>query len=402
MPVFQYKAAAASGEVEIGEVEARDEAAVVERLQASGFIPIRIEPAQSAASGEGLFSRRRVTQNQLAALTRELATLLRSGLPLDRALEILISLAPIPQMQALLLRVRDEVRGGAAFSKALEAHPDVFGRFYIAMVRAGEAGGALGAVLERIGEFMERSKDLRETVKSALIYPSILVLASVTSVMLLLIFVVPQFSQMFEQSGKALPLATQIVISAGEMLRSYWWTGPLALVLVYRYFKWQMARPESRLKWDALLLRLPLAGDLLTKVEIARLARTLSTLLSSGIPLLAALTIVKDTVGNSVLAAGLEAAREKLKAGQGLARPLMEQGVFPQLAIHMVSVGEETGRLDEMLVRVADVFDREVSLAVKRLLALLEPVMILGLGLVIGGIILSILLAILKVNSLVG
>lgn len=402
MPVFQYKAAAASGEVEIGEVEARDEAAVVERLQASGFIPIRIEPAQPAASGGGLFSRRRVTQNQLAALTRELATLLRSGLPLDRALEILISLAPIPQMQALLTRVRDEVRGGAAFSKALEAHPDVFGRFYIAMVRAGEAGGALGAVLERIGEFMERSKDLRETVKSALIYPSILVLASVTSVMLLLIFVVPQFSQMFEQSGKALPLATQIVISAGEMLRSYWWTGPLAIALAYRYFKWQMARPESRLKWDALLLRLPLAGDLLTKVEIARLARTLSTLLSSGIPLLAALTIVKDTVGNSVLAAGLEAAREKLKAGQGLARPLMEEGVFPQLAIHMVSVGEETGKLDEMLVRVADVFDREVSLAVKRLLALLEPVMILGLGLVIGGIILSILLAILKVNSLVG
>lgn len=403
MALFQYKAAAASGDVETGEMDARNEAAVVERLQASGFIPIRVEPAEAPAQSRGqLFARRRVGQHQVGALTRELATLLGSGLPLDRALEILIGLAQAPQMQAMLVRIRDDVRGGAAFSKALEAHPDVFGRFYVGMVRAGEAGGALGAVLARIGEFMERSKELRETVKSALIYPSILVLASVTSVMLLLIFVVPQFSQMFEQSGKALPLPTQLVISAGDMLRTYWWAIPLGLFLIYRYFAWQMARPESKFVWDGRLLRLPLTGDLITKVEIARFARTLSTLLSSGIPLLPALTIVKETVGNSVIAAGLEAAREQLKAGQRLAKPLMEQGIFPQLAVHMVSVGEETGRLDEMLGRVAEVYDNEVSLAVKRMLALLEPVMILGLGLVIGGIILSILLAILKVNSLVG
>lgn len=403
MALFQYKAAGAGGEVETGEMEARDEAAVVERLQASGFIPIRVEAAEAqTAPKRGLFSRQRIGQNQIGALTRELATLLRSGLPLDRALEILISLAQSPQLQSLLTRVRDDVRGGAAFSKALEAHPEIFGRFYVGMVRAGEAGGALGAVLERIGEFMERSKELRETVKSALIYPSILVLASVTSVMLLLIFVVPQFSQMFEQSGKALPLPTQIVIAAGDMLRMYWWTIPLILFVIYRYFVWQMDRPESKFALDGRLLRMPLLGDLMTKVEIARFARTLSTLLASGIPLLAALAIVKETVGNSVIAAGLEAAREQLKAGQGLAKPLMEQGIFPQLAVHMVSVGEETGRLDEMLGRVADVYDGEVSLSVKRMLALLEPVMILGLGLVIGGIILSILLAILKVNSLVG
>jgi general secretion pathway protein F len=404
MTLFHYKAAGRAGEVETGELDAPDEAAAVERLQASGFIPIRIEPAEPAAKsrGGGVFSRRRIGQEQVGVLTRDLATLLRSGLPLDRASEILISLAQSPQMQTLLTRVRDDVRGGAAFSKALEAHPGVFSRFYVGMVRAGEAGGALGAVLARIGEFMERSKELKETVKSALIYPSILVLASVTSVMLLLIFVVPQFSQMFEQSGKALPMATRIVILAGDLLRHYWWTLPLGLFLVYRYFAWQMGRPERKFVWDGRMLRLPLAGDLLTKIEVARFARTLGTLLANGIPLLAALTIVRETVGNSVIAAGLETAREQLKAGQGLAKPLMAQGIFPQLAVHMVSVGEETGRLDEMLTRVADVYDGEVSLAVKRTLALMEPVMILGLGLVIGGIILSILMAILKVNSLVG
>jgi len=403
MAMFQYKAVGRDGDAQSGELEARDEAAAVERLHALGFIPMRIEPLVAAPeSGGGLFSRRRIGQDQVGALTRELATLLRSGLPLDRAVEILISLAQSPQMQRLLTRVRDDVRGGAALSKALEAHPGIFNRFYVGMVRAGEAGGALGSVLARVGEFMERSQELKETVKSALIYPSILVLASVTSVMLLLIFVVPQFSQMFEQSGKALPLATQIVIRAGDLLRYYWWVILLGLFAVYRYFTWQMGRPESKFIWDGRVLRLPLAGDLLTKIEVARFARTLGTLLANGIPLLAALAIVKETVGNSVIAAGLEAAREQLKAGQGLSKPLMAQGIFPQLAVHMVSVGEETGHLDEMLTRVADVYDREVSLSVKRMLALLEPVMILGLGLVIGGIILSILMAILKVNSLVG
>lgn len=403
MALFQYKAAGQAGDVETGEIEARDEAAVVERLQAMGFIPIRVAPvAAQAKGGAGLFARGRIGQDQVGALTRELATLVRSGLPLDRALEILIDLAQTPPMQSLLTRVRDEVRGGAALSKALEAHPAVFSRFYVGMIRAGEAGGALGNVLARIGEFMERSKELRETVKSALIYPSILVLASITSVLLLLIFVVPQFSQMFEQSGKALPLATQIVVRSGDLLRRYWWTLPLGAFLLHRYFAWQMRRPESKFVWDGRLLRLPLAGDLLTKIEVARFARTLGTLIANGIPLLGALAIVKETIGNSVIAAGLDAAREQLKAGQGLSKPLMAQGIFPPLAVHMVGVGEETGRLDEMLTRVADVYDREVSLAVRRMLALLEPVMILGLGLVIGGIIISILLAILKVNSLVG
>lgn len=406
MARFRYRAATATGDVETGEIDARDEAMAVERVQASGLIPIRIQPVSdeggSTRDGLRLFSRRRISQQQLGELTRELATLLRSGLPLDRALEILIGMAQTQPVSALLTTIRDEVRGGTALSKALEAHPDVFGRFYVGMIRAGEAGGALGAVLERIAEFMERSKELRDTVTSALIYPTILVVASVTSVLLLLIFVVPQFSQMFEQSGKALPLPTQIVIRAGEWLRHYWWAIPLGLWLVYRYFSWQMKRPERKRVWDGRLLRLGLLGDLLAKVEVARFARTLGTLLTNGLPLLHALSIVKETISNTVIADCLGTVREQLKAGQGLSKPLLSQGVFPPLAVHMIGVGEETGKLDGMLIRIADVYDREVSLAVKRMLALLEPVLILGLGLVIGGIILSILLAILKVNSLVG
>lgn len=406
MARFRYKATSASGEVESGELDVRDEAAAIERIRGLNLLPIRVEaaePVSGAGSGRrGLFARRGVTQNQVGELTREMATLLRSGLPLDRALEILIGMAQTPRLEAVLVQIRDDVRGGAALSKALEAHPEVFARFYVGMIKAGEAGGVLGTVLARISEFMERSKELRETVTSALIYPTILVVASMASVLLLMIFVVPQFSQMFEQSGKALPLPTQIVISAGQWLRNYWWLIPSIPLLIRLVISWLTKSPERKLRWDRQLLRMPLAGDLMTKVEVARFSRMLGTLLANGLPLLSGLTIVKDTVDNRCIAASLESAREQLKAGLGLAKPLMAESVFPPLAVHMMSVGEETGRLGEMLDRIADVYDREVSLAVKRILALLEPVLILGLGLVIGGIILSILLAILKVNSLVG
>ena len=405
MAQFHYKATTPSGEVSEGEIEARDEAAVLERVQALGLIPIRIAPAEVPAPAGSVLSlsltRQRIGADQIGAVTRELATLLRSGLPLDRAMEILINLSPEDQLRAMLTRIRDDVRGGSALSKALEAHPEHFDRFYVGMIKAGEAGGALGTVLTRISEFKERSKELKDTVTQALIYPTILVLASVTSVMALLLFVVPQFSQMFEQSGKALPLATQIVIAAGDKLRRYWWMLPIIALAAWRYVAYVKSHPAAKAAWDARFLAMPLVGDLVAKVEIARFARTLGTLLGNGIPLLAGLSVVHETVGNHVIANGIDAAREQLKAGQGLSKPLLAQGIFPPLAVHMVSVGEETGRLDEMLTRVADVYDREVAMAVKRMLALLEPAMILGLGLIIGGIIISILLAILKVNSLV-
>lgn len=404
MPLFRYKAADAQGGVLEGEMEARAPDSVAEHLQAQGFMPIQIEEAMAGSGGGWLggFGRARVSQDEIAMMTREISTLLRAGLPLDRALEIVVNLSANDEVAEILGEVRQDVRGGSSLYAALEAQKGVFSRFYLNMIRAGEAGGALEIVMLRLTEFMERAKDLRETVKSALIYPAILVMVAVVSVVVLLIFVVPQFTQMFEESGKALPLATQIVVSAGEFLQTWWWAllgGSLAL---YALFRRQMADPDSRYRWDEGFLALPLVGDLIAKIEMARFSRTLGTLLDNGVSLLAALSIVKETLSNSVMAERLDEVATKLREGKGLGPPLMEAEVFPKLGVHMVMVGEETGRLSEMLIQVADVFDREVQTAVKRTLSLLEPALILGLGLVIGAIIMSILVAILSVNELAG
>lgn len=377
---------------------------VVERLQAMGLIPIRIDETSvlsgDAKAGLGLFRKNRVTQSDVGVFTQEIATLLKAGLPLDRCLEILIGLSASEPVRQLMIQVREDVRGGAALSAAMESQRGVFSRFYLNMIRAGEAGGALEVVLQRLTEFMERSKELRETVKSALMYPAILVGVAALSVMILLMWVVPQFSQMFEESGKALPLPTRIVIGAGDTVRAYWWAMILGGVGLYLWFARQMREPSSRYKWDRRLLSLPLVGDLVGKLEVARFSRTLGTLIGNGVTLLTALSIVKDTLSNTVMAEGLGIVAAQLKEGKGLGKPLMGTGLFPKLAIHLVMVGEETGKLQEMLIRIADIYDREVHSTVKRMLALMEPVLILGLGLVIGGIIMSILVAILSVNDL--
>jgi len=402
MPLFQYKAADAQGSILEGEMEARAPDSVAEHLQAQGFMPIHIEEAMAGSGGGWLggFGRARVSQDEIAMMTREISTLLRAGLPLDRALEIVINLSANDDVAEILDEVRQDVRGGSSLYAAMEAQKGVFSRFYLNMIRAGEAGGALEVVMVRLTEFMERAKELRETVKSALVYPAILVMVAVVSVIVLLIFVVPQFSQMFEESGKALPVPTQIVIGAGEFFQAWWWALIGGSLVLYVLFKRQMANPDSRYRWDELLLALPLIGDLVAKIEMARFSRTLGTLLDNGVSLLSALSIVKETLSNSVMAERIDEVSIKLREGKGLGAPLMEAEVFPRLGVHMVMVGEETGRLSEMLIQVADVFDREVQTAVKRTLSLLEPALILGLGLVIGAIIMSILVAILSVNEL--
>ena len=404
MPLYRYKAVTPTGESQEGEMEGLAQTTVVDRLQAMGLIPIRVEETAAQAggqgTGQGLFRKKRVTQSDVAVFTQEIATLLKAGLPLDRCLEILIGLSASEPVRQLMIQVREDVRSGAALSAAMEAQRGVFSRFYLNMIRAGEAGGSLDVVLQRLTEFMERSKELKETVKSALMYPAILIGVAVLSVVILLMWVVPQFSQMFEESGKALPLPTQIVIGAGDTVRHYWWAMVLGGVGIYSWFSRQMREPSSRYKWDKRLLGLPLVGDLVGKLEVARFSRTLGTLIGNGVTLLTALSIVKDTLSNTVMAEGLGVVAAQLKEGKGLGKPLMDTGLFPKLAIHLVMVGEETGKLQEMLIRIADIYDREVHSTVKRMLALMEPVLILGLGLVIGGIIMSILVAILSVNDL--
>ena len=404
MPRYRYEAVDASGEVVRDELDAATLDAAIARLRDQGLLPLAVNEAKSGflrgGFGQPLFSKRRaLSRKTIALLTQQLASLLHAGMPLDRALTILIGVTEDEQAKPVLERVQEKVRGGSSLADALEVQ-GVFSRFYLNMIRAGEAGGALDVVLKRLTEFLERSQALRETVTSALIYPIILLSVSALSVIILLTFVVPQFQRLFADAGKALPLATQIVIAVGDGFRYYWWVGAILVVLLSAVARRQLSQPESRARWDDRFLRLPLFGDLIAKVETARLSRTLGTLLGNGVSMLNALTIVRETLSNQVLAGALGEVAEHVKTGRGLADPLLEAGRFPKLAVQMIRVGEETGQLQEMLLQVADTYDGEVQTAVKRMLTLLEPALILGLGVIIAGIIMSILVAILSLNDL--
>lgn len=405
MPMFQYKAVSPAGEVKEGVLEGASHANVIAHLQSTGLIPIRAAevtagamaangPATAAPSTLATLARRgKVGQADLNLLTRELATLLRAGLPLDRSLEILIGLAEKESVANLLTSIRNEVRGGTALSKALDAHRDVFSRFYVNMVKAGEAGGSLGNVLMRLADYMERAAELKDSVVSALIYPAILFLVAVSSVLILVVFVVPQFKQIFDQSRKALPFATDLVLTTGIFLRNNWPVMLAAALLAIWLLRRSFVNPVSRERWDARILRWPIMGNLVAKIEMARFSRSLATLLQNGVPLLAGLSILKETLGNAVFRGAVDVVSRDLKEGRGMAKPMLEANVFPKLAVQMIGVGEETGKLDDMLFQVADVYDREVASAIKRALALIEPIMIVGLALLIGGIIMSILVA---------
>jgi len=403
MPLYIYKAVNREGETIEMEREAADETALLMLLQSEGLLPIRISPAKSRPLAWLKLgrSRSRISQKQIGLMTRELLTLLQAGLPLDRALVVLLELTSSePDLNAMLGKVLDAVKGGKQLSDALEAQNGVFSRFYLNLIRAGEAGGALEVVLERLTEYLDRSKELRDTVTTAMIYPAILVLMAMGSLLLLLAFVVPQFTEMFESAGKELPVPTQIVVGAADFIRGYWWTLVPLVFGATSFVRYQKADPVRRLVWDGWMLRLPLFGDLIIKFQVASFSRTLSTLLTNGVPLLGALTIVRDTLDNRLVAEKLGLAAESLKRGGGLTAPLMEAELFPSLAMQMIKLGEESGHLAEMLERVATTYDKEIKISIQRLLALLEPVLIVGLGIMIGGIIVSILMAILSVNDL--
>lgn len=403
MTLYNYKAVSRDGETQEAEREAADEGALVAVLQAEGLIPIWVKPASARTFALSGFrsGRSRFGHNDIALFTRELLTLLQAGLPLDRALSVLLELtAKEPKLNGLIDRILKLVKGGAQLSDALDAQGGVFSRFYVNLVRAGEAGGALDVVLERLSEYLERTKELRDTVVTALIYPVILLVMATASLMVLLMFVVPQFTELFESAGKELPIPTQIVIGLADGLRNYWWLMLLVVAAVVLFLRAQLADPRYRPRWHRRLLWSPLVGDLVRKIETSSFSRTLATLLQNGVPLLTSLAIVKETLNNIAAAERVEIAVVSVKEGSGLAAPMAEIGWLPTLAVQMIKLGEESGHLPDMLERVANTYDKEVRTAVQRLLALLEPLLIVGLGVVIAGIISSILMAILSVNDL--
>ncbi len=404
MPLFEYKAVSPSGETVRGTMEAGSEASVIAKLQESGNIPLSANEA-----GKGGFSldalrlkKRGMNTREVGQFTQQLATLLGAGLPLDRSLQVLLELAENERVKLTLTAVRDQVREGGSLSDALDAQHGSFSRLFINMVRAGEIGGSLDKTLDRLADYLERSKDLKDSVVSAMIYPIMLMLLAGGSLVLLLVYVIPQFTPIFEELGGDLPFVTKVVLAAGGILQNFWW-GLIGLaVLAVVMFRRMLADPEKRLNWDTRVLGTRWVGDLVAKMEIARLARTLGTLLSNGVPLLSGLSIARNVLTNSLLRQNVETTTQKVKTGGGLAHNLAESGQFPRLALQMVSVGEETGQLDVMLLKVADTYDKEVRNTIDRLLAVFTPVITILMAVMIGTIVMSVLMAIMSINELVG
>jgi len=404
MPLFEYKAVAPSGETVQGTMEAASVDMVVLKLQEAGNIPL-----QARETGSGGFSlsalrlgRRGMNAREVGEFTQQLSTLLGAGLPLDRSLQVMLELSENEKVKRTVTEIRDRVREGGSLSDALEEQHGAFNRLFVNMVRAGEVGGTLDVTLSRLTDYLERSRDLKDSVVSALIYPILLLVLAAGSLILLLVYVIPQFTPIFEELGGDLPLITKIVLGAGSILQNFWWAIILLTVLAVTQFKRMLADAEKRFAWDTRVLSMRWVGDLVAKMETARLTRTLGTLLTNGVPLLSALSIARNVISNTVLRKDVNDAARQVKTGGGLARNLAKGERFPRLALQMISVGEETGQLDSMLMKVSDTYDREVRNTIERLLSIFTPVVTLLLAVLIGTIVLSVLVAILSINDLVG
>jgi general secretion pathway protein F len=405
MPLYRYKALNPRGEMLDGQMEAASADEVVQRLQGQGHLPVEAKLASEGggpAIWKGLFKAKPFGGARLVQFTQQLATLLGAGQPLDRALSILLELPDDEAARRTIADIREAVRGGAALSTALDRQHGTFSRLYVNMVRAGEAGGSLHETLSRLAEYLERSRALRGRVVNALIYPAILLVMVSLSLLFLLGFVVPQFAAMYDSLDAPLPWISRIVLGIGMFVRD-WWIVLLAVpVLALLWIDRRLRDAAFRARFDAWLLERKFAGPLVAKLETARLARTLGTLLRNGVPLLSALGIGRNVLGNRALAADVDAAIEQVRNGAGLAAALGRGKRFPRLALQMVQVGEESGALDAMLLKAADAFERETSLALDRMLAALVPVVTLALAAVVGVVIMAVLTPIYDLTTVIG
>jgi len=406
VPSFRYRAVAPGGETVSGIMEASSERAVIDILRRQGSQPLSADPADKpqnivqALLGAEFGRRRRLSGGDVAEFTRELAVMLSAGQDLDRALRFLVDTASKTHVRIILTQIRDAVRDGSPLAAALQQHPASFPRLYIGLVRAGESGGMLAPTLERLADLLEKQRALRASVVSSLIYPAILLVAGIASIILLLTQVLPQFVPMFEQAGAALPRPTQIVIALGNIVSNDGLYVAVLLVVLVIAAQQALARPGPRLWWDRFTLRLPVFGPLAREVLAARFARTLGTLLQNGVPLVAALVIVADVIGNSAAEAAVRRATESAKGGAGLSRPLQQSGIFPVRTVYLLRLGEETAQLGAMALRAADIHEDHSRIGIERLTALLVPALILTMGAAVAGIVSSLLLAMLSLNDL--
>ncbi len=398
MAHFSYRAIGRDGKPLDGTLEADGLDVASRLLRAQGLTLLTLEEGQGKTNQPA--ASKPVKRDDVLSTTSELAVLLRAGLPLDRALKVLIDMASEPALEALLQDLLREVKAGKALSQALLPHQAVFGNFYINMVRSGEASGQLSAVLDRLVEYLQNAKANRDNVVSALIYPAILLVVAVLSIVLMLGFVVPQFESLFEDMGEALPPLTALVVGAADFIAGYGWLLLLLALGVGWWVRNWLATEAGQASKDARLLKMPVVGGILFQFEVSKFARTVGTLLGNGVSLLKAISIAIDTVDNRVIKQALQVLPPAVKSGKRMSVALEETGLFTPMVIQMTRVGEESGRLDAMMLELARVFDGHVQAGVKRGLTLLEPVLILGMGAIIAVIIIAILLGILSVNDL--
>jgi len=400
MSTFFFRAVASDGRMRSGSLTGENERLIARELRKQGLTPVYVGVAPKRSSVDiKLPSFGKGKRRDVLFFTQELSTLLNAGIPLDRALAITAELTVRPNFRFIVLDVLRVLKGGKSLADSLASHPDCFSDLYVNMVRAGEASGALAVIFDRLAEF-ERSKDeLHSYIVSSMIYPALLALVGLSSIFILLEFVVPRFAAMFSDSRMKIPAPTQFMLSASQVVQNYWWIGAGGLAVFLIFWQAYTRTEGGRLWWDGARLRLPLLGDALRKAETARFARAMATLVANTVPLVQAIGISSATLGNLTFSRALVGVAQGVKRGEGIAGPLRRAGVFPPLAAHLLTVGEETGRLDAMFNRMADIYENDTRAAIKRFTAIFEPVVILVMGIMVGALILSMLLAITSIND---
>ena len=348
-----------------------------------------------------LIFKKRVTTKSLVVFTRQLSTLIAAGLPLVKALRTLCDQLESGALKDVIQNLANEVESGTKFSEALSRFPKVFPEFYINMIKAGELGGMLDGILRRLSEFLDKSQKLRERVKSALMYPAFVMMVAVLILIMLMIFVIPTFTNMFSELGEALPLPTKLLIATSDIVRNAWYLIPLLPIALAAFYKFLIKSANRRYVIDRVKLHIPVVGLLVQQISVARFSRTLGTLLSSGVPILSALDTVKDTVGNEFVGRAVLHIRDSIKEGESVSKPMEASRAFPILVVKMINIGEETGQLDKMLIQIADNFEEEVDVAISGLTSLLEPILIVAMGLVVGFIVVSMFMPLFSLARLI-
>jgi type IV pilus assembly protein PilC len=400
MPTYVYSARNVTGEMQSGEIELKDRDEVVGFLRKQRMIPLKIEQKQT--SFEIPFLTGGISTRDIVIFTRQFATMINSGLPLVQSLDILAKQSENKALRKVIEQVLYDVESGQTLADAMRGHEKAFPELYVNMVAAGEAGGILDTILLRLAVFLEKADALRRKIKGAMIYPSVILMVAIGAVATLLIFVIPTFQTMFDQAGIALPGPTQFVIFLSDTLQARWWVFVLGFFMASVLLRQTYKTPAGQLMLDRLLLNLPLLGPMQRKAAIARFTRTLGTLVSSGVSILDGLEITAKTSGNRVLHDAIMESRSSIAGGETISEPLKRSGVFPPMVVSMINVGEQTGGLDEMLTKIADFYDEEVDAAVEALLAAMEPLMIVFLGAVVGGMIVAMYLPIFDMIGAVG